>query len=379
MAINRYNYEEYFLLYVDDELSPQEQQEVKDFIAQQADLAEELLMLQQTKLFSEPHIRFNHKERLFKNVQRAITPDNYEEYFLLYIDAELNERDKKEVEDFLAQNPQMKAAFDVLRQTKLQPENISCPNKELLYKKAETDTPVRPMIWKKIAIAATLTGLIALLWWLVPAEKQSQLALQTPVEINKAPKNEAPDAAIENPVIAEKAPQAEQKTIVKHNENKSSESHKNAIATVKKPVTTKAELAKIIMPAEKQINKIKEAEIKAPALVREINNEDKLTAIPKKLIPLEEITSEKTKTTEASYAAATNKNTITQPAVYKELNTNEDDDKTLYVGSLQLNKEKVKGFLKKTSRLLGAKARETGADDGQLEVANLRFDTNKLK
>ena len=47
-----------------------------------------------------------------------------------------------------------------------------------------------------------------------------------------------------------------------------------------------------------------------------------------------------------------------KPAIYKELNTDEDDQ-TLYVGSLQLNKAKVNGLLKKATHLLGGKTKES--------------------
>ncbi len=51
------------------------------------------------------------------------------------------------------------------------------------------------------------------------------------------------------------------------------------------------------------------------------------------------------------------KNTVkTIPTVYKELDINEEN-KSLYVGNLELNKDKIRGFLRKASRLLGNKAK----------------------
>ena len=47
-----------------------------------------------------------------------------------------------------------------------------------------------------------------------------------------------------------------------------------------------------------------------------------------------------------------------KPAVYKELNT-EEEDQTLYVGALQLNKAKVNGLVKKVTHLLGGKNKES--------------------
>jgi hypothetical protein len=95
------------------------------------------------------------------------------------------------------------------------------------------------------------------------------------------------------------------------------------------------------------------------------------------LKPLDEISTEKIKTMEASYAVET-RSALTQPALYRELDT-KDDDRTLYVGSMQINKDKLRGLFKKASSLLGSKAKEAGNADGKLQVANFEVDTRKLK
>ena len=80
--INRNNYEEYFLLYTDDELNAAEKRAVEDFIEQHPDLKIELEMLQQSVLPSEPVI-FYDKEVLLKTSSSIINEANYEEYFVL--------------------------------------------------------------------------------------------------------------------------------------------------------------------------------------------------------------------------------------------------------------------------------------------------------
>jgi hypothetical protein len=65
-----------------------------------------------------------------------IDVSNCEHYFLLYIDNELNALDKKNVEQFLQQNPSTQAIFNELQETILLVDTIEY-NKEALYKKID--------------------------------------------------------------------------------------------------------------------------------------------------------------------------------------------------------------------------------------------------
>ena len=94
-TINRHNYEEFFLMYVDNELNNEQRAEVELFARQNPDLQKEFEMLQQTKLTADEEIMFAHKTDLLK-IKDSIGIDNYEEFFLLYIDNELNESGKKQ-------------------------------------------------------------------------------------------------------------------------------------------------------------------------------------------------------------------------------------------------------------------------------------------
>ena len=87
MTINRNNYEQYFLLWVDGELSPEEMIAVERFIEEHPDLAEELSLLQDTKLVPEEQVVFKGKEQLLKQSTNEISLNNYETWFLLFIDA----------------------------------------------------------------------------------------------------------------------------------------------------------------------------------------------------------------------------------------------------------------------------------------------------
>ncbi|MCB0777731.1 MAG: hypothetical protein KDB99_15615, partial [Chitinophagaceae bacterium] len=85
MNINRLNYEEYFILYMDNELSNEERRQVEAFTEQHPDLKEELELLSQYKLEPDADIVYKGKEELLKqNGNTAINSNNYEEWFSLY-------------------------------------------------------------------------------------------------------------------------------------------------------------------------------------------------------------------------------------------------------------------------------------------------------
>ena len=115
MKINRHNYEEFFLLYVDNELQPEERKEVENFVAQNPDLSDELIVLQQT-ILPEGEIVFTEKNVLYKK-EEGISLSNYETFFLLYVDKELTAAQNDEVETFVLQHPQLQNDFTLLKKS----------------------------------------------------------------------------------------------------------------------------------------------------------------------------------------------------------------------------------------------------------------------
>jgi hypothetical protein len=154
MNINRNNYEEFFLLYVDNELSVDQKKQVDLFIQQHPDLEEELVALQQSILIPE-QIEFDNKELLMRDGNSFININNYEECFTLYVDDELSLSERKAVEGFAAADPVAKKEFDLFRSTKLEAEEIIFPGKNSLYRREEKVRVIR-MQWWKVAVAAVL-------------------------------------------------------------------------------------------------------------------------------------------------------------------------------------------------------------------------------
>lgn len=151
MDINRHNYEEFFLLYVDNELSAAERNAVDIFVQENADLKEELLMFQQT-IFNSDAVVFENKHTLLKE---EITP--LQENLLLYLDGELSAAAKLNMQQLLAADAVASREFAVLQQAKLQADTaIVFPDKKILYKKEKSRIVGMP--WFRIAAAAILLG-----------------------------------------------------------------------------------------------------------------------------------------------------------------------------------------------------------------------------
>jgi hypothetical protein len=167
MNITRFNYEEYFLLYTDNELTPAERRAVEEFVQENPDLREELSMLQQATLRADRKIVFDDKASLLKNSAPAnpVNESNYEEYFILYGDNELTNEEKDLVEQFVYRHPQYQSEFEILQQARLEPEMSTLfPDKKLLYR-SEKDERVVVIRWWKIAAAAAILVFIGTGAW----------------------------------------------------------------------------------------------------------------------------------------------------------------------------------------------------------------------
>ena len=163
MNIDRHNYEEYFLLYIDNELNGDQKKQVELFVRENPDLEEELVMLRQSRLIPDESIVFDNKYLLMKeeNTSHAANPPfinlkNYEEWLIMYVDDELNPEERVAVEKFADAHPHVQEELSIFLQTKLQPEEIVFPNKETLIYRREKTVRVISMQWWKIAIAAIL-------------------------------------------------------------------------------------------------------------------------------------------------------------------------------------------------------------------------------
>jgi hypothetical protein len=230
MEINRNNYEEYFLLYADNELSPTEKKVVEIFLQENVDLKEEFLMIKMTVNSPEEDVGLTDKSFLLKKEPSFIHENNYEEIFVLYFDNELSISQKTEVEVFVGQHPQYQNDFELIEKAKLFPDDsIIFPNKKELFRKEKPGKVIPLVLWKAMAAAVFIGfGL-----WVgfsyfnktekhipvasqmnkikQPAEKEKNIVPKAPVKeeneiasSTKVAKAETEETKIKKPALAEK-------------------------------------------------------------------------------------------------------------------------------------------------------------------------------
>ncbi len=386
--INRHNYEEFLLLYVDNELTRQERAEVELFVQQNSDLKHEFETLQQTRLSSGEKVTFQHKGDLL-NIKSSIAIDNWEEFYLSYIDNELDENTKQAVEKFVLQHPQLQDKLTLLKQTVLPKEKIVFQNKKSLYKREERR--IIPFTWMRFAAAASVLGVAALLWGILREDNSNR-----PVIIAETNKKELTSSIndsneyrntnkytdpekVKPTKLPDEAPASTELKKIKNDRyvtvkvlynNDSKKGSKNTtadndinIAINKKDFELRDAVPKEIKPTQQEASIVYNPEhINVP----EKNNTENINV---SAINSGKINEEKEGSTQQNFI---------KPAVYQEINVNEDNtDETLYVGNLELNKNKVRGILKKVGGLFSGRSKNTLAnDDGKLQIANIEINTN---
>ncbi len=155
MNINRHNYESFFMLYIDNELSVEEKQAVDAFVKDNTDLKAELEQFLLAVLPIEA-FSFVNKAHL---LQKETFTEAEEENLLLLLDGELNAAEAQILEDKINKQPAFAAAWATLKKTKLNAaaDVLVFANKDLLYRKEEKVRPLYFML--RWAAAAAVIGI----------------------------------------------------------------------------------------------------------------------------------------------------------------------------------------------------------------------------
>jgi hypothetical protein len=365
MNINRNNYEEYFILYMDNELGSDDRRGVEEFVQRHPDLKEELEVLLQYKMTPDTSIVYSGKQELMMSHNfSSIDVNNYEEWLVMYIDDELNAEQRKDVEQFAILHPQIHEELALLQQTKLQAEQtIIFPDKELLYRRTEKVRVVY-FNWRRIAVAAVLliaVGTTALLVYNKKPAAQTDKIVSAPTKnqktITPVVTNKENNPKVDQPVIANNVEQALVQT-AKPVESKKKNVSVNRIIPVNSSLQIKKEDAVVAANNQKQSNNLPK-----PVNVVKENNDAYNNAI----------------------AANSNTSNIKDPLT-KDLVTTATPQPSQVVYNPAVNdedlnqsggkKSKLRGFLRKVTRTIEKNTNINATDDDRLLVGGLSF---KLK
>ncbi len=342
MDINRNNYEEYFILYADNELTNLQKKEVARFVEINKDLQQEFNMFQMTVQSADKEISFPLKNRLYKESGLFIDETNYEEKFILFHDGELNEDEEKRVNEFVINNPKFLTEFNLFAQSKLIVDEQVVFDKKHLLLKNESKGKVVPLIYWRALAAAMIAGLG--IWFSIIYFNQSKITspviATAPIikNINKVPEiqnNEKDSSNLQIPTSRKEA--TESYAVVEKIKPKQrvKEKEYNPILVEKKEVKESvAQLAEKITTQDKI--KIKEP-IKVP---NTIDNSSTLAVNDK--MPSAQIDKE-IKPDEAKNFAT------------RAVNTNAENNENYIfynVKNQEFNKTKVGGFLRKMKRIV---------------------------
>ncbi len=329
------NYEEYFILYLDNELTDAEMQQVDAFLLVNPDLQAEFEILASTKLPAED-FSFN-KEDLFAENMRVNAID---EDLLLYIDNELPDEKAKILALELDANKDYQLQHSLLMKTKLDPsEKIIFPGKESLYRRTERKI-FQP--WMRIAAAVVVVAAMGVIYFNRPG---SDL---TPPEV----------AVVENKKPEEKKVE---------NDNRETE-----IISPEIPAQTRADVQN--MTARKEKTTSQDIKVQEPEQHQQEN--ENLVAVRRddERKPLEALDPNTatgfTGTMNVSMENAILNNAVTISSPDPLNNTNAATPENA-VASNSENKGSVKGFLRKATRLIEKRTGIDATTDGELLIGVL--------
>ena len=358
MTINLHNYEEYFLLYADKELSQEERIEVEQFIKENPALEKEFEMIIYTVIEPDETFQLFDKSFLLKPYETEfITEQNYDEIFVLFHDGELTENERGKTNYFLKTHPHLKDEFLLIGQTKIQCDTVSFPDKKSLLRKEHSGLTGRIILFRSLAAAVVLGfGLWIAIPYFNGDSIQPQIAQQPRVpdtnsnNLNSTEKISGQAEKAENVPAEKHAPKSEGLA-----ENKKPEPN---IIEVKAPKAfQKNEKQILAMNEAKQSTKIqpeKRIENSEESKNREINTTELIAQIPQKNIssggfaPSNEMSHVDVDIT----PRILEKNNAAQNVVYLDVDKESSNNYIFYnVPAEEFNKTKVGGFLKKIKRI----------------------------
>ena len=354
MNINRHNYEEFFLLYVDNELSAGQRKIVEAFVAVNPDLQEEFNLIQQSTFTADEKLDTNFITSLLKPVEEESSIS--QEQLLLYIDNELRADEQKAVEQAIVESPVLQKEIQWLKRSTFEADkSIVFPDKSLLYKEAQ---PARVFYMgtaaRRWAAAAAVIVLLGSAMWLMldkPVDDVNRLAQNPSVQTEK--KNTAEPKSVKEIIkesLVQEIPE-EVATTVQGNHNTTNNSTKNFRLVKKNSATIEG---KKITPQTTEGNNTT-AKVDLPVTVAP----EKISLTPRNKIEDPTVQPVTNTANTVSYASYNN-------------DTNNENENSIFTEERQ-RRSGLKGLVKKVKRTF---ERNTGIQSNASEVRFAVFAVN---
>lgn len=121
-----------------------------------------------------------------------ITPENYEGWLMRYADGELTAAERRQVEAFLAEHPDLREELDEVSSVRVTPLVATMPGKERLLRREPAG------VWRRVAAAAALLVVAGTTLFFLnrPAEGE-MIAATAPVASPTAPLQASPTAPLQ--------------------------------------------------------------------------------------------------------------------------------------------------------------------------------------
>ena len=180
--INRNNYEEYFIDFLDGNLSQSEENAVLLFLDQNTDLKDELGSYQ-GELVLDEEISYSHKQELKKEaILSGTNATNFDELCIASLENDLNDTEEKKFAEYLKENEEKQKEYDLFKLTHVEKDaSIVCPDISRLKKKAFSFK----RNYYAISVAATIIILIAI-YLLLPKQNIDKTILENQIaEVSK--------------------------------------------------------------------------------------------------------------------------------------------------------------------------------------------------
>lgn len=261
--INSDNCEQFFIAFVEGQLSVERISKLNSFLASTPNQQKEFELFKKTKLSTEK-VSFEKKELLKKFF---ITKENREEYFIRSVEKDLNRVEEEQLKLFLQRNPEYKKECKLFAKAILPAEEIVFAGKSSLKKKERK--PVFVSIFSQrtayYAVAASLLLLLGLFFIFRNNESEKQMFADKTNKENKTIVKVKKENV--EPVKEKEQPTAPEKQI--QNNEQSNVKPEHPSSAIRHPSENKEEIKRQPILIEDNENLIAEKENEKPKMMEQ--------------------------------------------------------------------------------------------------------------